>query len=195
MSWTTSAWGAKVATSRDAVSPWAEWGSCRQPDQGHFLSPAVGYISSMRIGVINIGDELLGGKILNTNQFDLSRIVSPLGHSVAFSLVVGDEEADIARALDLASGSLAPAPADLLVLTGGLGPTRDDITRQAVASWLGRPLLESPEALAWLEEIFAGMAAFVGRPKPVMGEGQRNQAFVPEGTRPLRNPAGTACGF
>lgn len=149
----------------------------------------------MRIGVINIGDELLGGKILNTNQFDLSRIVSPLGHAVAFSLVVGDETADIGRALDLAGGPHSPFSADLLILTGGLGPTRDDLTRQAVAAWLGRSLRESPEALAWLEEFLGGLAAFAGRPKPSLGEGQRNQAFVPEGTRPLRNPAGTACGF
>ncbi len=149
----------------------------------------------MRIGVINIGDELLGGKILNTNQFDLSRIVSPMGHAVAFSLVVADDEADIGRALEWAAGGHAPAPVDLLILTGGLGPTRDDLTRQAVAAWLGKPLRESPEALAWLEEFIGGLAAFAGRPKPALGEGQRNQAFVPDGTRPLRNPAGTACGF
>lgn len=149
----------------------------------------------MRIGVINIGDELLGGKILNTNQFDLSRIVSPLGHAVAFSLVVADDEADIGRALDLAAGRHAPSPADLLILTGGLGPTRDDLTRQAVAAWSGKPLRESPEALAWLEEFLGGLHAFAGRPKPMLAEGQRNQAFVPDGTRPLRNPAGTACGF
>jgi len=149
----------------------------------------------MRIGVINIGDELLGGKILNTNQFDLSRILSPLGHAVAFSLVVGDEVSEIGRALDLATGPHAPSPADLLILTGGLGPTRDDLTRQAVAAWLGRPLRESPEAVAWLEEFLAGLPSSAGRPTPTLAEGQRNQAFVPTETRPLRNPAGTACGF
>jgi nicotinamide-nucleotide amidase len=142
----------------------------------------------MRIGVINIGDELLGGKILNTNQFDLSRLVSPLGHDVAFSLVVHDDEAAIGRALQLAAGPHAPEPVGLLILTGGLGPTRDDLTRQAVAAWLGEPLSESQDALRWLGE-------FLGRPESALAEGQRNQASIPSGSRPLRNPAGTACGF
>ena len=143
----------------------------------------------MRIGVINIGDELLGGKILNTNQFDLSRILAPLGHDLAFSLVVGDEVSAIGRALDLAAGPHSPAPIGLLILTGGLGPTRDDLTRQAAAAWLGKPLVESPEALGWLGE-------FLGRrPEATLADGQRSQACIPEGTRPLRNPAGTACGF
>lgn len=142
----------------------------------------------MRIGVINIGDELLGGKILNTNQFDLSRLVSPLGHDVAFSLVVHDEEAAIGRALDLATGPHAPDSIGMLILTGGLGPTRDDLTRQGVAAWLGKPLTESQDALGWLGE-------FLGRPESALAEGQRNQASVPAGSRPLRNPAGTACGF
>jgi nicotinamide-nucleotide amidase len=141
----------------------------------------------MRIGVINIGDELLGGKILNTNQFDLSKLVSPLGHDIVYALVIPDDERAIGHALDLAA-SHSPAPADLLILTGGLGPTRDDLTRQAVARWLGKSLVESPEAVAWLGE-------FLGRPESALAEGQRNQASVPHGTRPLRNPAGTACGF
>lgn len=142
----------------------------------------------MHIGVINIGDELLAGKILNTNQFDLARILAPLGHALAFALVVGDDEAAIGRALDRASDPQAFGPVDALFLTGGLGPTRDDLTRQAVASWLGRPLVESPEALAWLGE-------FLGRPESAMASGQRGQASVPGETRALRNPAGTACGF
>jgi nicotinamide-nucleotide amidase len=142
----------------------------------------------MRIGVINIGDELLGGKILNTNQFDLSRMISPLGHDVAFSLVVHDEVGAIGRALDLAAGPHAPEPVGMLVLTGGLGPTRDDLTRQAVATWLGKPLTEGQDALHWLCE-------FIGRTEADLPEGQRNQTLIPEGSRPLRNPAGTACGF
>jgi nicotinamide-nucleotide amidase len=142
----------------------------------------------MRIGVINIGDELLGGKILNTNQFDLSRLVSPLGHDVAFSLVVHDDEATIGRALDLATGPHAPEPVGLLILTGGLGPTRDDLTRQAVATWLEQGLSESRDALAWLCD-------FIGRAESDLPAGQRNQTVIPSGSRPLRNPAGTACGF
>jgi nicotinamide-nucleotide amidase len=142
----------------------------------------------MRIGIINIGDELLGGKILNTNQFDIARILSPLGHDIAFNLVIGDDEAALARALDWALGPHAAEKPDLLLLTGGLGPTRDDVTRQALAGFLKRPLIESPEALDWL-------GAFLGKPAAELPWGQRVQASVPEGTRPLRNPSGTACGI
>jgi nicotinamide-nucleotide amidase len=142
----------------------------------------------MRIGVINIGDELLGGKILNSNQFDLARILAPLGHDIAWNLVLPDDTARIARALEDCLGPLAHERPGMLILTGGLGPTRDDLTRDAVAAWLGVSLEESPDALAWLGE-------FLGRPDAALAPGQRTQASVPNGTRPLRNPAGTACGF
>jgi competence/damage-inducible protein CinA-like protein len=142
----------------------------------------------MKFGIINIGDELLGGKILNSNQFDLARLLAPLGHDILFNLVVGDDESIIAKYLAWASGPDAPVKPDMLILTGGLGPTHDDMTRQAVAAFLGRPVVESPEALSWLGQ-------FLGRPVPEMPAGQRIQACVPEGTSPLRNPAGTACGF
>ena len=142
----------------------------------------------MKIGIINIGDELLGGKILNSNQFDLARMLTPLGHDILFNLVVGDDEGVIARSLAWASGSDAPVKPDMLILTGGLGPTHDDMTRQAVAGFLGRPVVESPEALSWL-------GLFLGRPDSEMPPGQRVQTCIPQGTFPLRNPAGTACGF
>jgi nicotinamide-nucleotide amidase len=146
------------------------------------------YSGYMKVGIINIGDELLGGKILNSNQFDLARLLAPLGHDILFNLVVGDDAAVLARSLAWVLGPDSPAKPDLLVLTGGLGPTRDDLTRQAVAGFLGRPLVESPEALGWL-------GAFLGKPGTELPWGQRVQASIPEGTSPLRNPAGTACGF
>jgi nicotinamide-nucleotide amidase len=142
----------------------------------------------MRIGIINIGDELLGGKILNSNQYDLARILSPLGHEVAYSLVIGDEEKAIARALEWTAGAQALVPVDMLILTGGLGPTQDDLTRQAVAGFLKRPVVPSPEAMAWL-------GAFLGKSPEELPWGQAVQASLPQGTRALRNPAGTACGF
>lgn len=142
----------------------------------------------MRIGIVNIGDELLGGKILNSNQFDLARILAPLGHDIAWNLVLPDDTARIARALEQHLGPEADDRPGMLILTGGLGPTQDDLTREAVAGWLGVSLVESPEALAWLGE-------FLGRADAAVAPGQRAQASVPAGTRPLRNPAGTACGF
>lgn len=142
----------------------------------------------MRVGIINIGDELLAGKILNSNTFDLARILAPLGHDIPFNLVVGDDEAILVRTLGWLLGPQAIVKPDLLILTGGLGPTVDDLTRQAVAGFLGVPLEESPEAIEWL-------GGFLGRPPAELPWGQRVQASIPKGTSALRNPAGTACGF
>lgn len=159
----------------------------------------------MNIGIINIGDELLAGKILNTNQFEIARLAAPLGHRISYGLVVGDDVAAIGRALSSVlgrpgladSGGSGAGPShdagswprvEILILTGGLGPTRDDLTRQAVADYLGGRVSENAEALAWL-------ADFLGKSPEDMPWGQRVQAAVPEGTDPLRNPAGTACGF
>jgi nicotinamide-nucleotide amidase len=147
----------------------------------------------MDIAILNIGDELLAGKILNTNQFDIARKVTPLGHSVTRALVVGDDESAIVDALESILGRAGSSrkersSPDVLILTGGLGPTRDDLTRQAVAAWLGVEAGENPEALAWLAE-------FLRKPVEEIPPGQRLQASVPAGTDPLRNPAGTACGF
>jgi nicotinamide-nucleotide amidase len=146
----------------------------------------------MKIGIINIGDELLSGKILNSNQFDLSRLLQPLGHSISFGLVVGDDVKALGQALDWvlaksASGD-SMAMVDILVLTGGLGPTRDDLTREAVASYLKVEMQEDAKAMEWL-------SAFLKKPAAEIPLGQRVQATVPAGTEALRNPVGTACGF
>ena len=146
----------------------------------------------MRIGIVNIGDELLSGKILNSNQFDLSRMLSPLGHEVAFGLVIGDDIRTLVDVLEWATRGSGEDPLtsnlDIVVLTGGLGPTRDDLTREAVASFLGRKLVEDQQALGWL-------GAFLGKAADELPTGQRSQAAIPEETEPLRNPVGTACGF
>ncbi len=151
----------------------------------------------MRIGIINIGDELLAGKIINTNQFDLSKILNPLGHDIRFNLVIGDQIPTIVYSLHWATqgseknsiqGDASFGGLDILILTGGLGPTQDDLTRSAVAQFLGRNLVEAPSALEWL-------GGFLGKDADTLTSGQRNQASIPEGTAPLRNPVGTACGF
>lgn len=142
----------------------------------------------MKIGIVNIGDELLSGKILNSNQFDLSRMLAPLGHEIPFGLVIGDDSRALAGALSWALGGQGHTGVDILILTGGLGPTRDDLTREAVAAFLGRKVGEDPGALAWL-------GSFLGTEPADLPAGQRIQAAVPEGTEALRNPVGTACGF
>ncbi len=143
----------------------------------------------MRIGLLNIGDELLLGKTLNTNAFDLAAWLGELGHELVFTLAVEDRVNVIADALrDLTSTPGALPRCEMLLLTGGLGPTRDDLTREAVAEFLGVPVDYSPEAEAWLAER-------LGVKPEAISEGQRQQVYVPRGARALRNPAGTACGF
>ncbi len=146
----------------------------------------------MRIGIVNIGDELLSGKILNTNQLELSRLLTPLGHKVVFAIVVGDNVKNLTGTLEWIAAGIQDhseeARVDVLVLTGGLGPTRDDLTREAVAAFLNKKVIENPEALDWL-------GAFLGKTIVEFPLGQRIQATIPESTIALRNPTGTACGF
>ena len=142
----------------------------------------------MRIGLINIGDELLVGKILNTNAFDLASWAGELGHELVFNWVIGDDLETIAQALrDAAEGKGGPR-CEYLFLTGGLGPTQDDVTREAVTAFQGVPLEFNSEAEGWLAERLK-----VAR--EAISLGQRQQLYVPKGTRAFRNPAGSACGF
>jgi nicotinamide-nucleotide amidase len=143
----------------------------------------------MRIGLLNIGDELLLGKTLNTNAFDLARWLGELGHELVFTLAIEDRPDDISDILRDVSMKVGTLPrCEKVLLTGGLGPTRDDLTREAVAGFLGVSLEYSSEAEGWLAER-------LGVKADVISEGQRQQLYVPQGTTPLRNPAGTACGF
>ncbi len=143
----------------------------------------------MRIGLINIGDELLAGKTLNTNAFDLALWLGELGHELVFTLAIADRFSTIAGALraGLSEDETLP-PCEWLILTGGLGPTADDLTRPAVAAFLGVPLETNSLAAQWLGER-------LGIHPHAIAEGQRTQLELPQGAEPLHNPAGTACGF
>ncbi len=136
-----------------------------------------------RVVLISIGDELLNGRTVNTNAAWLADALTREGARVRGILAVGDHPADIAEALDWAR-----AHADVAVCSGGLGPTDDDRTRDAVAAAFDVPLLESPETLAWLRERFESR----GRAMPASN---RRQAMFPEGARVLANPIGSAPGF
>jgi nicotinamide-nucleotide amidase len=144
----------------------------------------------MRIGLINIGDEILAGKILNTNARELARWLGELGHEVAFMLTVADGVQPLVAALRQTLDEDSPAlpRCDLLILSGGLGPTHDDLTRDAMAAYLGTELVKSDEAEAWLAE-------FLRRPVAEIGAGQALQLRVPRGATALRNATGTACGM
>lgn len=135
-----------------------------------------------RVSLLSIGDELLLGEIADTNGPYIARRLLPLGLTVAGSETVGDELGDIAAAFQRAL-----ARADIVMATGGLGPTDDDITVAALAQALG---LE----LEFRQEVMDQMAARLQRPLSSFTGANRKQAFLPKGAAVLRNDWGTAPG-
>lgn len=137
----------------------------------------------MKAEIIAIGSELLLGETIDTNSAYLARQLAAIGVSLFRKTVVGDNEERIAAAITDALGR-----ADLVICSGGLGPTPDDVTREAVASALGHPLVFHQHLL---DQIAARFSAF-GR---TMSESNRRQAYVPAGARIVENARGTAPAF
>jgi len=138
----------------------------------------------LRSVVLTVGDELLLGRTVDGNAAWLGRVLSDLGIPVVKRYTVGDTDEAIQRALEDAL-----AEAELVVVTGGLGPTRDDRTREAVAAFLGAELHVDPDLLRALEERFRA------RGYDRLPETNVTQARVPDGARVLANPLGTAPGL
>lgn len=136
-----------------------------------------------KIEIINTGAELLLGYVLNTHQQWLCRELFQRGFLVSRQTAVTDAALDIETTV-----REAMARADLIITTGGLGPTSDDRTRDLIAGLLQRPLREDPAILARIE-------AFFGRRKRPMPESVKVQAMVPEGATVLMNQHGTAPGL
>jgi nicotinamide-nucleotide amidase len=136
----------------------------------------------MRIEIINTGTELLLGQVTNTHLGFLAQGLFGLGLRVERQVTVPDGTA-IAEALKDAMGR-----AELVIVTGGLGPTSDDITREAAAEAFGRKLIFHPE-------ILDGIAAKFAERKFAMNDLQKAQAMVPEGGIALENKFGTAPGL
>jgi nicotinamide-nucleotide amidase len=137
----------------------------------------------MIVELINTGSELMLGRVLNTHQQWLCRQLADLGYVVARQVAVPDTGSDINQAV-----REALARADLVITTGGLGPTSDDLTRDLVAQLLGKELREDAAVLAHIRHFFESRQ----RPMP---ERTRVQALVPEGATVLPNPHGTAPGL
>jgi nicotinamide-nucleotide amidase len=133
--------------------------------------------------IIAIGTELLTGGRSDSNSLFLADELGKLGIAVRFKLVVGDEQPDIVMALHT-----AVKRAQVIILTGGLGPTVDDCTREAVACATGHRLGRRKEAL---ESMTARLAQWGRRPS----KGQLRQAMIPSGAAVLKNPVGSAPGF
>ena len=133
--------------------------------------------------IIAVGSEMLGATRQDTNSLYITRRLNEVGIPVRAKAVVGDSADDLASVL-----ASALTRADLVVLTGGLGPTDDDVTRDAVSRVLRRPLHEDPAILERLRARFASR----GLDMPPLN---RRQAMVPEGAEVLLNPHGTAPGL
>ncbi len=146
------------------------------------------------VSVIIVGDEILDGHTQDTNSHWLSQRLLDAGYEIRDRLVVRDGSDDIARALDFC---LSPSP-DVIFLCGGIGPTPDDVTFEAVAGYLGVPLVENAEALANLESRYHWVNRRLPPGKtidPEMNEAARKMAIIPEGARVLQNREGAAPGL
>jgi nicotinamide-nucleotide amidase len=133
--------------------------------------------------IIAVGSEMLTPFRLDTNSLFLTEELNRLGVVVIRKSIVGDDRALLAEAFRQALGR-----ADLVIATGGLGPTEDDLTREAVSDALDRRLLPNEQALARIRERFAR----IGR---IMAPNNERQALVPEGATVFPNSLGTAPGL
>lgn len=134
----------------------------------------------MNITIINIGDELLIGQVVNTNASTMSRMLTAAGMDVLKTMVVGDERQAIWKAVDEAMHS-----SDAVLVTGGLGPTKDDITKKLLCEYFNSELVESAMALDNVRRIFESRGYEL---TPV----NRAQALVPRCCEVLNNDLGTA---
>jgi nicotinamide-nucleotide amidase len=133
--------------------------------------------------IITIGDELLYGQTLDTNSAYLAEKLTSLGVEVKYKSTVGDDVKQIVGAM-----KLAMKRSDIVITTGGLGPTTDDVTKQAICDHFGRKLVLYEDILRKIESRYAQKG--VEMPAIV-----RSQALLPEGTKPLSNDWGTAPGI
>jgi nicotinamide-nucleotide amidase len=137
----------------------------------------------MRIEIICTGDEVLTGKIVNTNFSYMTQKLEDVGLSVRWETTVGDDRESLLQAFQLAAQR-----ADAVIVNGGLGPTVDDLSQEVAAQAAGVELVLNEE---WL----ARMEAFFQRRSRVMPPNNRKQAMLPVTADVIDNPIGTACGF
>ncbi len=138
--------------------------------------------------LIAVGTELLLGEIANTDAQTLSKELSALGINVYYHTVVGDNPQRLRQAVELAK-----TRADIIITTGGLGPTCDDLTKNVLAECFGKKLVYNKEAARRMEAYFRRLHPDTG----AMTENNYQQAYLPEGCVPFQNDRGTApgCGF
>lgn len=136
----------------------------------------------MKAEIISVGTELLMGQIVNTNAQYISMRLPDVGVSVYYQSVVGDNPGRLKECLNIALGR-----SDVVILTGGLGPTKDDLTKETVCEVLNKKLVLNEECLQVMKDFFNRM----NRP---MTENNIKQAYLPEGSIIVKNSNGTAPG-
>ena len=137
----------------------------------------------MKAEIIAVGTEILTGQIVNTNAQFLSEKLAEIGVDVYFQTAVGDNEARLMSLLEIAS-----LRSNLVILTGGLGPTEDDLTKQTLAKFLGKALVFDTQAQEKLDHFFAQRPDYARTPN------NERQAQIVEGATPLPNETGLAVG-
>jgi nicotinamide-nucleotide amidase len=137
----------------------------------------------MRASIITIGDEILIGQVIDTNSAWIGQKLSDIGVALEKRYAVGDDHAHIMNTLNEAVDI-----SDIVILTGGLGPTKDDITKKALAEFMGVGMYFDHEVWERIVRIFDKLE------RPV-SESHKEQSFMPEGVQLLRNSMGTAPGM
>ena len=137
----------------------------------------------MKAEIIAVGTEILTGQILNTNAQFLSEKLAEIGVDVYIQTAVGDNEARLLSVLEIARER-----SELVILTGGLGPTEDDLTKQTVAKFLGKNLVFDAQAQTKLDDFFAQRPDYARTPN------NERQAQIIQGATPLANETGLAVG-
>ena len=138
----------------------------------------------MKAELITIGDEILIGQIVNTNAVFLSKALNKIGIEIVQITSVSDDKAHIVHALDASKQR-----AEIAIITGGLGPTKDDITKHTLCDYFNDTLVQNQEILDHIEEIFA---KYVTTP---INDQNRQQALLPSRAKILKNQHGTASGM
>lgn len=135
------------------------------------------------VSLITIGEELLKGRITNTNAAEIGRMCREHGFTVDQTIVIGDRPQQIHDSIETAFKH-----SNIILMCGGLGPTEDDLTKQSLAQWYGAPLVMHEPSLERVKYIFRNRPEF-------LIQRNFNQALVPEGAEALANPLGTAPGL
>ena len=135
------------------------------------------------VGILAIGNEVVDGQITNRNASWLSEKLNQIGASPLYHLSCRDKDDEISAALEFLTKHC-----QLIITSGGLGPTKDDFTRQSLSKWLGKPLKIDNDLWDSIQQKLAGR-------KLTIRDGHKQQALIPEGAMALKNEVGVAPGF